>query len=188
MQTQKPVSSGTARIAKPPRSSVPLSAGLGGFRGKAHPGDGGQASFATQYTIFLPASVLANIFRGDNRYAGALFGRYAGAVDAGPKSGYVDPVHPGVDVSFLFWQHAAAFFLIQKNNRAGGKALALRCGNGCLAVGFAQLGCIRDGFQLGQESSVKQNQKTKPCGLQSRRFPVQVFIFAPGGWLSQKPA
>ena len=34
---------------------MPLSAGLGGGLGKAHPGEGGQASFATQYAIFLPA-------------------------------------------------------------------------------------------------------------------------------------
>jgi len=35
---------------------MPLSAGLGGEWGNTHPGDGGQASFAIQYAIFLPAA------------------------------------------------------------------------------------------------------------------------------------
>ena len=93
-------------------------------------------------TRFSSAGVLANVFGSDNSYACAFFGGDAGAVDAGTKTGRVNPVHPGMNIGSLFRQHAAAFFLIQKDHRTGGKTLALRCGNGGLAVGFAQLGCI----------------------------------------------
>ena len=78
-----------------------------------------------------------DVFYGDDTRTTILFGGDAGAVNPRPEacSGYL--IHPGIDIGFLFRQHPAAFFLIEKDYRPRGKTLA-PCGcNGHLGIGFA---------------------------------------------------
>ena len=119
---------------------------------------------------FSSSSILADVFGGNDGYAGPLFGGDAGAVDAGPESRRVNPVHPGMYISFLFRQHPAAFFLIEENYRSGRKALTLGGGNSGLTIGFAKLACLRDGLQLSQEFPAEENQKSEPRGLRYSPF------------------
>ena len=58
----------------------------------------------------------------------------AGTVDAGAEASRGDAVDPGVDVSLLFGKHPATLFLVEKDDRSGGKAFAPRGGRGSLCV------------------------------------------------------
>src|ERR1700690_2736002 len=63
-----------------------------------------------------------DVFRGGDEHAAILLGRNTRAVDPRPETGRSYRVGPGMDVSPLLGKHPAAFFLIEKDDRACGKA------------------------------------------------------------------
>src|SRR5580704_4473971 len=70
-----------------------------------------------------PAGILANVICRNDRCAPVFFGRYTGTVNARTKAASVHPVNPGIDVGFLFGQHASALLLIEKDDGVSGKPL-----------------------------------------------------------------
>src|SRR5580704_202077 len=79
------------------------------------------------------------------------------AVDSGAEPGSGNAVDPRVDVGLLLGQHASALLLVEKDDGVRGKAFAVRGSDGGLRVGFAELGCVRDGFQFGVKASVEEH-------------------------------
>src|ERR1019366_4665324 len=85
--------------------------------------------------------MIANIVGRHHRDAIRLAKRNAGAIDTGTIASAHHAIHPGMNVSALFGQHAPALLLIEKQDRATGKAVTCgrlhrRCG-----VAASDLGC-----------------------------------------------
>src|SRR5580704_1014780 len=75
----------------------------------------------------LPSrSVLPDIFSGNDRHTALLFRSNAGAINAGAETCRGHLVHPGIDIRLLHGQHPSAFFLVEKDDRAGGESFVAR--------------------------------------------------------------
>src|SRR3954466_10084149 len=117
------------------------------------------------------ACVLPDVFGRDDGHTLAFLRRDSGAINARTETSRGDAIHPGIEIGFLLWQHAAAFFLIDENDCSGGKTF-LSCGcNSFLAVGLPQPRGIGYRFQLGEKASVEDYEKSEPGGLQCLPLP-----------------
>ena len=90
------------------------------------------------------SSAVANIFRG--HYIAIVFRRNAGAVDASAEPRGGDAVNPRIDVGLLLGQHAAALFLVEKDDGFVWKAFAVGCCSGSLRIGVAELRGVGNRF------------------------------------------
>ena len=103
-------------------SLTPLEAAARGFLGSTQPGAGGHASLATHRASGRPPSWL-KISRAVLICARSLRNQNAGAINARLILRRPYRLHPREQVSALLRQQAAAFLLIEKQDRPGRKAL-----------------------------------------------------------------
>ncbi len=109
------------------------------------------------------SSVFANVFGRDD--VAVVDRSDSRTINTRAKSHGSDAVDPGVNVSFLFWEHSPALLLIEKDKGCAGKSLAPGGCSGCPGVRSSEASSVRDGLQLSVEAAVEEHKKSEPRGL-----------------------
>lgn len=117
----------------------------------------------------LPAArVLADVIGG--HYVVIIFRGDAGAINSGAMARCCNRIHPRIDVGFLFWQHASALLLIEKDNSSRGEAFTAGRGGGGMPIAGPKISSIRDRLQFCIQPSVEQHQKSKSRSIDRLAF------------------
>jgi len=104
----------------------------------------------------VPAACIPpDILSGDHRNAVPFQSCNPRRVNPRSESTRVHSIHPRVDVGFLFGQHAAAFFLIEKDHRSRRKVFAFRRIHGRRCILPPQLSGVPRLLQLRVQSTVE---------------------------------
>ena len=118
--------------------------------------------------------MLTNVVGGNHPHSSRLFESDAGTVNAGAETTRDDSVDPGIDVGLLLGKHAAALFLIKKEDGPGSKALATGGGDRLPSVGGAELSGVQGILQCGVKSAVEKHEKPESGRLQHLPFASPV--------------
>ena len=78
--------------------------------------------------------MVANVVRGNCKFAVSFVGWHSRAINAGAKTGCGDGVKPREEICELRGVHAAAFFLVEEDHRAGRESFPLCPSGGGMSV------------------------------------------------------
>ena len=143
------------------------------------------------------ANIVADIVGSNDRNPMAFADGHSRAIHASAITNPCQLVNPGAQISVIHGRQAAALFYIQKNYGVRRKAFFFCGGFGEARVGgspfpglsFELTGVVDAlrpcALEFAALRAAVKNQKAEPWERRSSRFPSQVFVFSPGGGLSQ---
>src|SRR5579864_2389791 len=110
---------------------------------------------------FSGAFILANVFGGNYRYSVSLGRGNSRTVDACAKSAGIHTIDPGIEVGLLLREHAAAFLLVEKDERSLWKSFSMRGNDGSGGIGAAQCGGVAGFAQFCVQTAIEEHKESE---------------------------
>ena len=132
--------------------------------------------------------LLLDVPRGGDGCAGTVGDGLAAAVYAGTEAGDGEGLGPGEEVAGLFEGKAAAFFLVEEDERVRREAFAVSGGGGSRGVLLSERGRRgASGLDLGFGSAVGQDQEAETLRRQDCAF-ARPGVVSRAGWVGEPEA